>query len=153
MSTQYDSYDQVPWYRRWWFAVIGAAVFMPAIVVMAFWGGFYFSKDGKVKAFPKWYRFVLLGICLLALAGTVLEQKVPEPEAARISEDELKAMFQEAMKTPVKIQEQEVVPGPAAGEACYEARLKSFREGIGEEALVRTDVMNEWRGECGLPPL
>ena len=152
MSTQYDSYDQVPWYRRWWFAVIGAAVFMPAIVVMAFRGGFYFSKDGQVKAFPKWYRFVLLGICLLALAGTVLEQKVPEPEAARISEDEFKAMFQEAMKTPVEIHVPQT-SAPPAGEACCEAKLKDFREGMGEEAPISNDMMNEWRGECELPPL
>jgi len=137
MSTQYDSYDQVPWYRRWWFAVIGAAVFMPAIVVMAFRGGFYFSKDGQVKAFPKWYRFVLLGICLLALAGSMLEQEAPEPEAARISEDELKAMFQEAMKTPVNIQAPQE-SASAAGEACYEPNSKASVKGWAKKPSSET---------------
>lgn len=39
-----------------------------------------------------------------------------------------------------------------AGEACYEQKLADFRQYHGEEAPVRYDVIEEWRGECGLPP-
>ncbi|PLC06044.1 hypothetical protein CY658_03075 [Variovorax sp. RO1] len=42
-------------------------------------------------------------------------------------------------------------PAGAKGQACYDAKLKEFRTGEGEEAPVSNDMMNEWRGECGLP--
>ncbi|MWL88593.1 hypothetical protein GA566_14290 [Cupriavidus sp. SW-Y-13] len=37
------------------------------------------------------------------------------------------------------------------GEACYDAKLKDFRNGMGEEAPVSNDMINEWRGQCSLP--
>ncbi|WP_323011288.1 hypothetical protein [Castellaniella sp.] len=119
MSTQYTSYSQVPWYRKWWFAIIGAVIFMPAIIVMAFFGNFYFSKKGEIQAFPKWYKFVLLGFFILAIIGSILETKQINSESqetsksshTKISEAELKAMFQEALNKPTK---------PAAPEAAQE---------------------------------
>jgi hypothetical protein len=39
-----------------------------------------------------------------------------------------------------------------SGETCYEEKLAAFRTEMGEEAMVRYDMINEWRGECGLPP-
>jgi hypothetical protein len=39
------------------------------------------------------------------------------------------------------------------GQACYDARLKDFRNGMGEDAPVSNDVINERRGRCGLPPV
>ncbi|MCA8452164.1 MULTISPECIES: HlyD family secretion protein [Burkholderia cepacia complex] len=38
------------------------------------------------------------------------------------------------------------------GQDCYDAKLKDFRNGMGEEAPVSNDMMNEWRGQCGLSP-
>jgi hypothetical protein len=37
------------------------------------------------------------------------------------------------------------------GQPCYDAKLKDFRNGMGEEASVSNDMMNEWRSQCGLP--
>lgn len=37
------------------------------------------------------------------------------------------------------------------GQACYDAKLKDFRNSMGEEAPVSNDMMNEWRNQCGLP--
>ncbi|WP_426825289.1 hypothetical protein [Ralstonia pseudosolanacearum] len=42
-------------------------------------------------------------------------------------------------------------PSSNQGQACYDARLKDFRNGMGEEAPVSNDMMNEWRSQCGLP--
>lgn len=39
-----------------------------------------------------------------------------------------------------------------AGQACYDAKLKEFRSAMGEEAPVSNDMMNEWRGQCGIAP-
>lgn len=38
------------------------------------------------------------------------------------------------------------------GQACYDAKLKDFHNGMGDDAPVSNDMMNEWRGQCGLPP-
>ncbi|QWF13229.1 hypothetical protein KME70_14575 [Ralstonia solanacearum] len=38
------------------------------------------------------------------------------------------------------------------GEACYDAKVKDFRDGMGEEAPINNDMINEWRGLCGLLP-
>ncbi|MFV8529728.1 hypothetical protein [Ralstonia pseudosolanacearum] len=38
------------------------------------------------------------------------------------------------------------------GQDCYDAKLKEFRNGMGEEAPVSNDMMNEWRSQCGLSP-
>ncbi|VCS85317.1 Uncharacterized conserved protein [Burkholderia pseudomallei] len=39
------------------------------------------------------------------------------------------------------------------GQDCYDAKLKDFRNGMGEEAPVSNDTMREWRGQCGLSPV
>lgn len=44
-------------------------------------------------------------------------------------------------------------PKSRKGEGCYEAKLKDYQKGMGPGAPVSYDVMNEWRGECGMPPL
>lgn len=109
MSTQYDSYDQVPWFRKQWFAVVSCFVFLPAIVVMAFAGGFYYSKDGKAKAFPEWVKFALLGWLLLVVGSFVVQQKTAalreaESSVLKPSQAEWNAMFEEAPSMPVAIQ-------------------------------------------------
>ncbi|MFV8618603.1 hypothetical protein [Ralstonia pseudosolanacearum] len=35
---------------------------------------------------------------------------------------------------------------------CYDAKLKDFRNGMGDETPISNDMMNEWRSQCGLPP-
>jgi hypothetical protein len=46
------------------------------------------------------------------------------------------------------------VPIQEAGnskEVCYANKLKNLKEGMGEEAPVSNDMMQEWRSQCGLP--
>ncbi|MGD7197278.1 hypothetical protein [Ralstonia pseudosolanacearum] len=44
-----------------------------------------------------------------------------------------------------------VQPPGSQGQACYDAKLKDFHSGMGEDAPVSNDMMNEWRSQCGLP--
>ena len=37
------------------------------------------------------------------------------------------------------------------GQTCYDAKLKDFHNGMGDDAPVSNDMMNEWRSLCGLP--
>ncbi|MCF1442029.1 HlyD family secretion protein [Ralstonia nicotianae] len=38
------------------------------------------------------------------------------------------------------------------GQDCYDAKLKDFRNGMGEETPISKDMLNEWRSQCGLSP-
>ncbi|UYR06893.1 hypothetical protein NQS38_00615 [Ralstonia pseudosolanacearum] len=43
-------------------------------------------------------------------------------------------------------------PSGTKGQDCYDTKLKDFRNGMGEEAPISTDMISEWRSLCGLPP-
>ncbi|MGQ7814610.1 hypothetical protein ACUTAH_02855 [Metapseudomonas furukawaii] len=81
---------------------------------------------------------------LLELAEERPAPKKPEPVAV-----ETQPIAEETAMEEANAQSTEV---PPAGEACYEAKLSSFRAEMGEEAAVRFDMINEWRSDCGLPP-
>lgn len=44
-------------------------------------------------------------------------------------------------------------PRGRIGESCYQAKLKDYQKGMGPGAPVSYALMNEWRGECAMPPL
>lgn len=67
-SLIYTTYDQVPWYRKRWFLVLCALVFMPVAVVIAFTGDIYMLQKGEVKTFPKHQKWVLLAVCIAMIA-------------------------------------------------------------------------------------
>ena len=58
------SYEQVPWFRKRWFAVVCMLVFMPAFLVIAFTGDVYFMKNGQLATFPKNVRVLMLCLFL-----------------------------------------------------------------------------------------
>lgn len=64
----YTSYDQVPWFRKRWFLVLCAVIFMPIAVVIAFTGDIYMNQGGQVKAFPKNQKWVILAVCIAVIA-------------------------------------------------------------------------------------
>lgn len=68
----YASYDQVPWFRKRWFLVLSALVFIPVAVVIAFTGPIYKFQDGQVKAFPTSQKWVLLAVCIALISVNLL---------------------------------------------------------------------------------
>ena len=66
----YTSYDQVPWYRKRWFAVLCMLLFVPAFLVIAFTGEVYYVKKGQLATFPKSARmtFLILTVGWIVLA-------------------------------------------------------------------------------------
>lgn len=69
--TGYTSYDQVPWFRKRWFLLVSALVFIPATVVIAFTGPIYMSQGGQVKEFPKHQKWVILVVCIGLIAWNI----------------------------------------------------------------------------------
>lgn len=64
----YNSYDQVPWYRKRWIVILSAVIFMPITLLIAFTGDIYFEKEGQLQTVPKQSKYVLLGIFLILVA-------------------------------------------------------------------------------------
>ena len=63
----YSSYDQIPWFRKRWFAIISILVFIPAFLVIAFTGDVYFERKGEIKTIPSYSKFLVLGFFVLAI--------------------------------------------------------------------------------------
>lgn len=78
----------------------------------------------------------------------MMEDRPEKLSEAKPTPDALQAAFEEAMSAPVRLPS----GATAGGEPCYEARLAAFRAEMGEEPPVSYDMINEWRGECQLPP-
>jgi sterol desaturase/sphingolipid hydroxylase (fatty acid hydroxylase superfamily) len=68
----YTSFDQVPWFRKRWFVVLCAVIFIPAALVIAFTGPIYKLQGGQVQAFPKHQKWVLLGVFIALVVLNLL---------------------------------------------------------------------------------
>lgn len=56
----FSSYDQVPWYRKNWFAIVCALIFIPGLVVVLFTGDVYYESKGKLKTYSKGAKIFLI---------------------------------------------------------------------------------------------
>jgi hypothetical protein len=65
VPTSYTSYDQVPWFRKRWFAIICLLIFMPVFLAIAYTGDVYYEKKGQLKTFPKSTRIIFTVIFVL----------------------------------------------------------------------------------------
>ena len=64
-SSIYTTYEQVPWYRKRWFAIVSILLFMPIFLVIAFTGDIYFNKNDQLQVLPKRNKFIVLGIFVI----------------------------------------------------------------------------------------
>lgn len=61
----YASYDQVPWFRKSWFIVVGFLVFAPATLYSLFSGDIYYEKKGQLVTYAKVVKIVTIVLCLM----------------------------------------------------------------------------------------
>ncbi len=78
LSSDYPSYDQVPFYRKTWFVVLVLLFFWPALLVIVLTGNFY-KKDRKsgamystTKKGRNLFMFVCLGLFVMGLQIVLL---------------------------------------------------------------------------------
>jgi polyferredoxin len=66
----YTSYDQVPWYRKEWFAWLSFHIFTPALVVVVLLTGVsYYTRKGQLKTVSKGMKiFFIVSAVLYMLA-------------------------------------------------------------------------------------
>lgn len=93
---KYTSYDQVPWYRKNWFAILSFFVFMPALFLVLLTGSIYYERGGEVKKYSTFAKIFLLLYSLIPTIflaaylaksnqGTQIAQPIQSVEAASIA--------------------------------------------------------------------
>ncbi len=60
-APEYNSYDDVPFYRKRWFIVLSFLFCMPVGIIVGLTGDIYLHKDGRVMKMSDGQR---IGICL-----------------------------------------------------------------------------------------
>lgn len=59
-SETYTSYNDVPWHRKNWFAIVCALLFTPALLFVLFTGDVYYQRKGQLKTYPKGVKIFLI---------------------------------------------------------------------------------------------
>ena len=69
----YTSYDQVPWYRKNWFAIVCAFFFMPGLWFALFSGDIYYESKGQLKTYSKGAKIAILIWSVLVFINYVIQ--------------------------------------------------------------------------------
>lgn len=73
MKPVITSYDEVPWFRKNWFAILSVLIFSPAFAAIAFTGDIYYIKKGELKTYGTITKIVFslagIGFILQAVFG------------------------------------------------------------------------------------
>jgi hypothetical protein len=62
------SYDDVPWYRKRWFMVVSALIFMPATIGIALTGEVYAKRNDGVYRYSQKQRNTMAMVLALLMA-------------------------------------------------------------------------------------
>lgn len=63
----YARYDDVPVFRKRWFAVLCCLFFSPALLFILYTGDIYLEKDGKVTPIPQYAKIILMVVGVLSI--------------------------------------------------------------------------------------
>lgn len=75
----YTSYDQVPWYRKNWFAILCAFFFMPGLWITLMTGDVYYESKGQLKTYSKGAKIGILVWSILVLISCIKNAMAGEP--------------------------------------------------------------------------
>lgn len=70
-SPVYSSYDQVPWFRKNWFIVLGILAFAPVTLYSLFSGDIYYVKNGQLVTYSKNVKIASIVIALMMTLSAV----------------------------------------------------------------------------------
>lgn len=71
-KVSYSRYDQVPWFRKNWFAIVCALFFTPGLLFVLFSGDIYYEKKGELKTYSKGMKIFLIIWCILMVSQIVV---------------------------------------------------------------------------------
>ena len=55
----YSSYDQVPWYRKNWFAITSFFLFFSILLIVLLTGNVYYERSGELRTYSIWARIFI----------------------------------------------------------------------------------------------
>ncbi len=70
-SQVYASYDQVPWFRKSWFIILGILVFAPVTLYSLFSSDIYYLKNGQLVTYSKNAKIASIVIALMMTLSAV----------------------------------------------------------------------------------
>jgi hypothetical protein len=70
-GVSYSAYDEVPWFRQRWFAVVCVLLFAPALLFLLSTGDIYVEDKGRVRPIGKPAKYLLMGVGALAIARVI----------------------------------------------------------------------------------
>lgn len=100
----YTSYNQVPFYRKNWYAILTFFLFTPLFLLSVFTGPIYYQRGGALRHYGNGVRWFFGIFVLLALAAAIFappinsQQSAPSSPAAAVSD----ATPQESANDPTK---------------------------------------------------
>ncbi|EKD97937.1 MAG: hypothetical protein ACD_23C00666G0003 [uncultured bacterium] len=71
-KTLFASYDQVPWYRKNWFAVVCMLIFTPGLLLILSTGDIYYESEGQLKTYSKGAKITLITLSVFYILLAVL---------------------------------------------------------------------------------
>jgi len=63
-KSNYTSYDDVPWYRKNWFAILCFLFFTPGLIILALSGEIYYQQKGELKTYSQGRKILLIVISI-----------------------------------------------------------------------------------------
>lgn len=137
-SPPYSTYDQVPWYRRNWFAILCFLVFMPALFLVVLTGNVFYKRGGQIRRYSVPARiFLILYSGLATLIVIALLVQSPGGSTRLASADATSA----AQAPPSSVASQETAePSASAGQTPPNA--VASREAAGPSAAAAKPTWN-----------
>jgi type IV pilus assembly protein PilA len=98
-SGQYTSYDQVPWYRKNWFAILCAFVFIPGLLFALVSGDVYYERKGELRTYNIGAKIFLIIWSTLVIISFVFAfpQTGGEHTSIRLADDTLREYVSEGL--------------------------------------------------------
>ncbi len=72
----FTSYEQVPWFRKSWFIVLGFIIFPPVTLYSLFSGDIYYQKNGQLVTYSKTVKLAAIILCLMMSMSVVASSLV-----------------------------------------------------------------------------
>lgn len=70
-GNKYSSYQQVPWYRKNWFAILSFLFFFPVTVGLLATGDVYYQRNGELKTYSTGVKVFFFVLCALWLVAVI----------------------------------------------------------------------------------
>lgn len=113
----YASYADVPWYRKNWFAILCALLFVPGLLVALLSGGVYYERKGQLRKYSTAAKVFLVVWCVVWILAVFGGGDAPKSQLAQV----------QAEQSLIEVSAMEIAQAygqnEARGDALYKGRV------------------------------